>query len=63
MAQRNIAINKNGDTIPVTVEEINGMHEIRVDGVLWVRTENQTHAAVLFHMLADHVTEYVCYEK
>jgi hypothetical protein len=48
----------------ITVEVIgeNGAHMIYVDDVLWVVTDNQVHAAVMFHMIADHITEYMNYE-
>lgn len=60
MATRNIKI--RGGTIPITVHEEDGLHIIDIDGVKWVETPNQMHAAVLFNMLADHVTEYMQYE-
>ncbi len=61
MAIRDIKI--NGGIIPITVHEENGLHIIKIDGVKWVETTNQIHAAVLFNMLADHVTEYMQYES
>lgn len=59
---RNIVINEDGKTIPVNVNLVDGMHVIDIDGVVWVETENQVHAAVLFNMMADHITEYMTYE-
>lgn len=58
-----IAIDEKGNTITVRVEQINDEHVITIDGVEWVRTENQVHATVLFHMIADHITEYMTYKK
>lgn len=60
MATRDIKI--KGRTIPITVHEEDGTHIIEIDGVKWVETPNKMHAAVLFNMLADHVTEYMQYE-
>lgn len=60
--KRNIVIDEAGHTIPIEVVESEGMHFIYVDGVLWVPTDNQTHAAVLFNMMADHLTEYMNYQ-
>jgi len=56
-------INIPGGKIPVTVHEENGVHIIEIDGVKWAETANKTHAAVLFNMIADHITEYVQYER
>ena len=52
----------NGATITVKVDEVDGEHIIWIDGVEWVRTTNYVHAAVLFNMIADHITEYVNYQ-
>lgn len=51
----------NGKQIPVKVWEEDGEHIIAIDGVEWVRTDNRVHAAVLFNMIADHITEYMTY--
>lgn len=59
---RMIQIDKSGTTIPVTVQEKDGKHVIDIDGVVWVETENKVHAAVLFNMICDHITEYVSYK-
>ena len=61
MAKKMIDIG-NGKMIPITAEEIDGVHTIKVDGVVWVETENMVHAAVLFNMMADHITEYMTYQ-
>lgn len=58
-----IEIDELGNTIPVRVEMIDGEHIITIDGVEWARTDNQVHATVLFHMIADHITEYMTYKK
>jgi hypothetical protein len=49
--------------IEVKVEPIGDEHIISIDGVEWVRTNNYVHATVLFNMIADHITEYMHYEK
>ena len=58
--ERNVEI--NGTNIIVKVDEVDGEHIIWIDGVEWVRTTNYVHAAVLFNMIADHITEYVNYQ-
>jgi hypothetical protein len=63
MVVNNVVINDKGDTIPVSVDEENGTHVIKIDGVEWVRTDNYMHATVLFNMISEHITEYVHYEK
>lgn len=63
MVVNNVVINDKGDTIPVSVDEENGTHVIKIDGVEWVKTENYMHATVLFNMISEHITEYVHYEK
>ena len=59
---REIVINENGDKIPVSVNEVDGIHVIDIDGVEWVRTENYTHATVLYNMICDHITDYMTYK-
>ena len=59
---KEIKINKDL-VIPIEVKETDGKHVITVDGVEWVKTENAVHASVLFNMLADHILEYMTYEK
>lgn len=63
MVVNDVVINDKGDTIPVSVDEENGTHVIRIDGVEWVRTDNYMHATVLFNMISEHITEYVHYKK
>lgn len=55
-------IKVQGGEIPVTVHKEDGVHIIDIDGVVWVRTENYTHAAVLYNMICDHITEYMSYK-
>lgn len=62
MAQRVITINDDF-RFPIEVHEEDGEHIITVDDVEWLRTDNQVHAAVLFHMMADHLPEYVEFES
>ena len=35
---------------------------VDVDGVEWLEVENPMHAAVLFNMMVDHITDYMHYE-
>ena len=35
---------------------------VDVDGVEWFETENPMHAAVLYNMMVDHLTQYMHYE-
>jgi hypothetical protein len=53
----------DGFYIEVKVEPVEDEHIISIDGVEWVRTDNYVHATVLFNMIADHITEYMHYEK
>ncbi len=59
--EKQIVIDDQGNTIPIVVELVEGEHIISVDGVEWLRTANMTHAAVLFNMMAEHLTEYMTY--
>ena len=61
--EKQIVINENGDTIPIKVEEVDGVHIISVDGVVWVKTENYLHATILFNMMYEHLTKYMSYAK
>lgn len=61
--RKEIKINDKGDTIPIDLVEEEGVFYIDVDGVEWVETEAPYHAAVLFDMMADHLGEYMHYEK
>jgi hypothetical protein len=63
MVVNDVVINDKGDTIPVSVNEENGTHVIKIDGVEWVRTDNYMHATVLLNMISEHITEYVHYKK
>ena len=62
MASREVKINELGDTIKIEVKEIDGLHTIIVDGVKWVELDNMMHAAVIYNMLCDHITEYMNFE-
>ena len=57
---KEIKINKDL-VIPIEVKESEGQHIITIDGVEWIKIDNQVHAAVLFNMIADHITEYMNY--
>lgn len=59
-------INIEGGTIPVKLtkeEEGRTLYSVTIDNVLWLRIEQLHHAAIIFRLLADHVTEYITYEK
>lgn len=60
-------INIEGGTIPIKLikEEEEGrlLYSVTIDNVLWLKTEQLHHAAIIFRLLADHVTEYMTYEK
>lgn len=54
----------DGGEIPIRLcQDVNGWYVIDVDGVEWVRLENQVHAVVLFSMMAEHIMQYMHYEK
>ena len=36
---------------------------VDIDGVNWFELKNQTHAIVLYHMMKEHITQYMHYEK
>lgn len=52
-----------GGEIPITLLRSGETYRIEVDGVLWVKTTNVTHAVVLFTMMQEHICEYVHYQK
>lgn len=54
-----------GFALPITLEleEDTGVYTVAIDGVAWIDTEVQHHAVVMFHMLKDHVSEYMHYEQ
>lgn len=60
-------INIEGGTIPIqlTKEEEEGkdLYSVMIDGVIWLKTEQLHHAAIIFRLLADHVAEYMTYKK
>lgn len=62
-----IVINNENDSIPVNLsKEIEDGEEIfiiDIDGVEWVVTDNRVHATIMFNMFAEHITEYMHYEK
>ena len=60
---KNIVINEQGATIPISISETDEGFVIDIDGVKWCKTENRVHASVLFNMMAEHITEYMHYEK
>lgn len=49
--------------LPVTLEQEGKTYTVAVDGVVWLETENQTHAVVMYHMVRDHIAEYMTYVK
>lgn len=60
-------INIEGGTIPIklTKEEKEGktLYSVTIDNVLWLKSEQLHHSAIIFRLLADHVTEYMTYNK
>lgn len=53
----------NDAELSIEVDEMDGEHYIWIDGIEWVRTPNRVHAAVLFHMICDHIGEYMNFAK
>lgn len=55
-----------GGEIPITLTKINTNSDkcymIDIDNVVWVSTENKTHAIVLYELMKDHITKYMHYE-
>lgn len=47
----------------VTLEQIDDMFIVSIDGVKWAECESQIQAYVIYEMLADHVIEYVLFPK
>lgn len=62
MATKTIKIDDKGHTIDIAVNHTPDGHIITVDGVEWATVPNQMHAAVIYNMFADHITEYVNFE-
>lgn len=59
-------INIEGGSIPIKLikeEEGRTLYSVTIDSVLWLKTEQLHHAAIIFRLLADHVTEYMTYKK
>lgn len=52
-----------GFDLPITLMKEGKTYSVAIDGVLWTKTDIEHHAVVMFHMLKDHVTEYMHYEK
>ncbi len=67
ISTKEIVINSNKDTIPAhlskEIEDGVEIFIIDIDGVEWVVTENPVHASIMFEMFAEHITEYMHYEK
>ena len=61
--EEKIVIDEAGNTIPIKISREGEERIITIDGVEWVRTNNITHAAVLFNMMREHITEYMTYKK
>lgn len=60
-----------GGAIPLTLwktslhvadDHIQDTFTLEVDGVEWFKTHSMMHAAVLFELMHDHLTEYMHYE-
>lgn len=52
-----------GGSIPIKLIKEESLYSVTIDNVLWLKTEQLHHAAIIFRLLADHVTEYMIYEK
>ena len=56
-----------GGSIPIKLvkeeEEGKALYSVTIDDVIWLKTEQLHHAAIIFRLLVDHVTEYMTYEK
>ncbi len=56
----------DGGEIPITLSRDSDddgiFFIIDIDGVEWLTTENEIHAAVIFEMMKDHITEYMNYK-
>ena len=61
--EEKIVIDEAGNTISIKISREGKERIITIDGVEWVRTNNITHAAVLFNMMREHITEYMTYKK
>ena len=61
--EEKIVIDEAGNNIPIKIGREGEERIITIDGVEWVRTNNITHAAVLFNMMREHITEYMTYKK
>jgi len=48
--------------IPITLNKDGENHIISIDGVTWAETTNKTHAAVLFELMKDNITDYMNYK-
>lgn len=57
----------NGIDLPITLTEETdadgAFYSIEIDGIEWLITENRAHAAVLFQIMQEHITEYMHYKK
>lgn len=67
VSTKKIVISKENDSISVNlsmeIEDGEEMFVIDIDGVEWVVTDNRVHATIMFNMFAEHITEYIHYEK
>lgn len=53
-----------GGEIPIRLlEDPEGEFLITIDNVEWASVAAYHHAVILFEILADHITEYMHYEK
>lgn len=63
---RKECIDVKGGQLPVRLlsesVEDGEMYSVEIDGVGWFVSANPMHAAVLFHMMVDHITEYMHYK-
>lgn len=50
-----------GFDLPITLEQNGDKFTVAIDGVVWVETDNQMHATVMFHMMRENIADYVTY--
>ena len=58
---RNEKVDGVGFDLPITLEKEGETYIVSIDGVEWVRTDNQMHATVMFHMMRENIADYVTY--
>lgn len=62
------SIEIEGGSIPILLllendESGRSLYYVEIDGIQWLETDKAHHAAIIFRLLADHVTEHMIYRK